>query len=94
MIIEESPDKTALYNEDGTLYDPPDSYYEYIKEAFPMPENCRDECRTCDKCHRGGFFKIPDSEKYRIDVAYREIKEYHRVHNPEMYELCYNVTIG
>lgn len=93
MIVKEGSDNYVLYNEDGTLYEPPDSYSEYIKKAFPMPAGCKEDCRTCGECYRGEFFRVPDSERYRIDVAYREIKEYHMIHNPEMYDLCYNVTV-
>jgi hypothetical protein len=35
MIVKEGSDNYVLYNEDGTLYEPPDSYSEYIKKLFP-----------------------------------------------------------
>lgn len=85
-----------LINEDGT-----DCDFEYPKNPLEEKWNklfsqvIKDKyslvcdgysCMYCGRCPKGDYWKIPKEDKEVWNKYQKEIMEYHRVHNPNLYK--------
>ena len=84
-----------LINEDGTEYNPPknplEEKWNKLYPPIPMPQYSQVcdgySCMCCGRCPNGSYWKVPEEDKEVWGKYVQEKREYHRLHNPELYAL-------
>ena len=83
-----------IVNEDGTELgfefpkNPLQEKWDKLYPPTPMPQYsqvCNGySCMWCDRCPQGSNWKVPNEDKEIWDEYQRQIKEYHKIHNPSL----------
>lgn len=47
-------------------------------------------CMWCDRCPNGTYWKVPEEDMEQWMMYQNKIKEYHKKHNPCLYDVLYN----
>lgn len=93
MNIRYDAESRIMYNEDGTIYNPPDNVRTVLAEMYPAPSDCSRECYCCNRCGESKSFVVPNEDAEKVqqisDRVRENIKMYHKVHNPQLYNICY-----
>ena len=86
-----------IVNEDGTPFDfeypenPLKEKWNKLYPPIPMPQYSQVcdgySCMWCGRCPKGSYWVVPEEDK-EIWEQYREqIREYDRIHNPNLFKL-------
>lgn len=86
-----------LVNEDGTdcnfkfPENPLEEKWNRLYPPIPKPEYSQVcdgySCMCCGRCPKGSYWKVPEEDKEVWDEYKKEIMEYHKIHNPNLYEM-------
>lgn len=86
-----------LINEDGTDYhfefpeNPLKEKWNRLYPPIPKPEYSQVcdgySCICCGRCPQGSYWKVPEEDKEVWDKYQKEIMQYHKIHNPSLYEM-------
>lgn len=82
-------EKIEIVNEDGTSMDnfPENPLKEKWDKLYSQSQTCVGySCMWCGRCPNGVNWKVPDEDKEVWDEYLRQIKEYHKTHNPKLTE--------
>ena len=86
---------SVLYNEDGTIYNPPvNPLKEKWEKLYPptsMPQYSQVcdgySCMWCGRCPHGDYWKCPEEDKEVYEQYIKERREYTELHNPRFKDL-------
>lgn len=86
-----------LINEDGTdcnfefPENPLEEKWNRLYPPIPKPEYSQVcdgySCMCCGRCPKGSYWKVPEEDKEIWDKYQHDIKEYHKIHNPNLYKM-------
>lgn len=75
--------KNPLAEKWNRLYPPtPKPEYSQVCDGY--------SCMCCGRCPKGSYWKVPEEDKEIWDKYQKEIMEYHKIHNPNLYEMIMN----
>lgn len=90
-----------LINEDGTDIDynypenPLKEKWNKLYPSIPKPEYSQVcdgySCMYCGRCPKGDNWEIPKEDKEVWDRYQKQIMEYHKLHNPDLYKILNNI---
>lgn len=93
-----------IVNEDGTALgfefpeNPLKEKWDAAYPPIPMPQYSQVcdgySCMWCNRCPRGGYWKVPDEDKELWDKYQCQIRECQERHNPSMVASSGGVTNG
>lgn len=86
-----------LVNEDGTDWNfeypenPLKDKWDKLYPPIPKPEYSQVcdgySCMYCGRCPKGSYWKVPEEDMEVWNKYQKDIKEYHRTHNPSLYKM-------
>lgn len=87
----------TILNEDDTEFHPPENplkeKWSILYPAYPRPNTPQAcdgyGCMFCGRCPKGEYWEVPEEDRKVWEEYQKQLKEYHRVHNPSLYKfLC------
>ena len=77
-----------LYNEDGTLYEPPvnplKEKWDKLYPPTPMPQYSQVcdgySCAYCGRCPSGEYWECPEEDREEYERYFKKVREYNEAH--------------